>query len=85
MTDNDTPQNNDIVPVKPNVKAKRHRRKRSHSYAVTNEELLYKIADAGLLCELYGINNREHRVWYFNKNPDVRAVIEQFKANGGTV
>lgn len=63
-----------------NIKKRKPRKKKSHSYAVTNEELLYKIADAGLLCEMRGMENGEQRIWYFNKNPDVKAVIDQFQA-----
>lgn len=68
-----------------NIKKRKPRKKKSHSYTITNEELTYKIIDAGLLCELRGVKNSVPRAWYFNKNPDVKAVIDQFKAAGGTV
>lgn len=66
------------------IKKRKPRKKKSHSYAVTNEELLYKIADAGLLCELHGIRNGEQRAWYFNRTPDVKTVIDQFQAANST-
>lgn len=76
---------NNVIQNPDAVKAKRPRRKKSNNYVVTSEELLYKLSDAGLLCELRGIKNREPRAWYFNRNPDVKAVIDQFKVAGGAV
>lgn len=66
------------------VPAKKPRKRRSRSYAVTNEELLYKLADAGLLCMVRGLTNTEPRTWYFAKNPEVKKVIDQFNAGTGT-
>ena len=50
-------------------------------YRVTNPVLLYQLADAGLL-HLYicgiGKDHEGKRVWYFERNEDVKAIISKF-------
>lgn len=51
-------------------------------YVIREEELLYKLSDAGLLCYAFKIKpNRDDaskRVWFFERNDDVWAVIRKY-------
>jgi hypothetical protein len=48
---------------------------------VNSIPLLYKISDAGLLCHMTGFQHiGKHKIWLFEKHPDVQEVIEAFKA-----
>lgn len=61
-----------------NAVSKKRRRKRS-SITVTNEELLYQIADAGLLSKLHGVQAKtEPRTYYFDIDPDIKEVVDKF-------
>lgn len=51
-------------------------------YVIRDEELLYRLSDAGLLCYAFKIKpNRDDeskRVWFFERNDDVWAVIRKY-------
>lgn len=58
--------------------------KRAHRvhYAVASEDLLYKLADAGLLQKMHGVNFIDGKnIWFFSKDDDVKAVIDKYKAD----
>lgn len=54
------------------------------NYLVTDEALLYRLADAGMLDKLCRVApNRKvegARVWFFDKGPDVLDVIKKYRA-----
>ncbi|MEG2687003.1 MAG: hypothetical protein RR954_07790 [Christensenellaceae bacterium] len=63
----------DIQPLK-----KKHHRRRA-GYAVTDEELLYEISDAGMLFALRGVMGAAgSRTYYFDRCPDVQSIIDKF-------
>lgn len=52
-----------------------------NSYKVTDELLLYRIADSGLLFTyLHGVNidKNGNKVFYFERHPDIKGVIDKF-------
>lgn len=54
------------------------RPRKQTGYPVDDELLLYKLSDAGLLGNLHGVNTiNGNRVFFFDKTPDVRAVISE--------
>lgn len=56
----------------------RKRKRRKNGYAVQDEELLYKLSDAGLLCKLHGVNSKtEPRTYYFDEDFDVKGIVEE--------
>lgn len=62
--------------TKNNTNKKKHRK---NGYAVQDEELLYKLADAGLLCKLHGVKSDiEPRIYYFDEDYDVKLIVEDF-------
>lgn len=72
-------ENNTINNPQP---AKRKHPHKKNGYAVNNEELLYHIADAGLLCKLHGVkSNVVPRTYYFDFDPDVKSIIDKFNGN----
>ena len=54
------------------------------TYLVTDEELLYRLAECSLLDKLCRVapnrNVEGARVWFFDKDPGVWNVIKQYKA-----
>lgn len=64
-----------------NTQENKHRKKRvsrDHFY-VNDEKLLYKIAEAGLLDKLHGINYiDQQKTWFFDKDDDVKAIIDKY-------
>ncbi len=54
------------------------------NYLVTDEVLLYRLADAGMLDKLCRVAPSRKvegaRVWFFDKDPDVLDVIKKYKA-----
>ena len=59
---------------------KKPRNGRVH-FAVDDEVLLYKLSDAGLLNKAHGINFIGGKtIWFFTKDDDVKAVIDNYKA-----
>lgn len=59
---------------------KKPRKGRVH-FAVDDEMLLYKLSDAGLLNKAHGINFIGGKtIWFFAKDDDVKAVIDNYKA-----
>lgn len=59
---------------------KKPRKRRVH-FAVDDEVLLYKLSDAGLLNKAHGINFIGGKtIWFFAKDDDVKAVIDNYKA-----
>ncbi len=60
-------------------------RKPNNSYKVTDEMLLYKIADAGILhIYLHGVNKDKNgnKVYHFDKNSEIKEIIDKFKETG---
>lgn len=54
-------------------------------YSVDNEELLYKLADAGLLQKMHGVNFiGSKNIWFFTKDEDVKVVIDKFNEENTT-
>lgn len=69
-------------------KKKINKTRKSNGYRVTNDYLLYKISDAGLLhLYLQGVGrnktNSAKRIFYFDRVPDIQEIIEQFKKDEG--
>ena len=60
-------------------------KKEYRSFLVDNEELAYRIIDAGLLSKLSGatISKRDNttKLYFFDKDDDVAAIIEKFEAD----
>lgn len=54
------------------------------NYLVTDEILLYRLADAGFLDKLCRVSPSKKvegtRVWFFDKDPDVWEIIKKYKA-----
>lgn len=54
------------------------------TYLVTDEELLYRLANCSLLDKLCRVAPNRYvegaRVWFFDKDPGVWNIINQFKA-----
>lgn len=54
------------------------------SYLVTDEDLLYRLASCSLLDKLCGVTASKKvegtRVWFFDKDPGVLNVINQYKS-----
>jgi len=52
------------------------------NYLVSDEELLYRIADAGLLDKLRGVSKNKYepdkRVYFFDRDFDVKQIIYEF-------
>ncbi len=67
---------------KPIRKPKR-KPKPQNNYTVTDEYLLYKISDAGLLHLLHGIGRNRlepnKRCWFFDRHKDIQEIIDQYK------
>jgi len=67
-------------------KSRRHTK--PSCYAVTNEYLLYKISDTGILhIYLRGVSrdkaNPERKVYFFDRVPEIREIIDRFKEEYG--
>lgn len=59
---------------------KKKRRHKKSGITVTNEELLYQIADAGLLSKLHGVQAKaDPRAYYFDIDPDIKEIVDKFK------
>ena len=58
-------------------------KKEYRNFLVTDEILLYKLADAGLLSSLARVALNKYvdgaRIWYFDKTDDVKSVIDEFR------
>lgn len=69
-----------------NFQIKKRRNRHKNGFAVNNEELLYQISDAGLLCRLHGVNaGTIPRTYYFDFDPEVKSIVDKFKADSATV
>jgi hypothetical protein len=59
-------------------------RKEYDTYLVTDEELLYRLANCSLLDKLCRVAPNRYvegaRVWFFDKDPGVWNIIKQYKA-----
>lgn len=59
-------------------------KKEYSTYLVTEEDLLYRLASCSLLDKLCGVAPNKYvegaRVWFFDKDPGVWNVIQQYKA-----
>lgn len=76
-------ENNTANGIQTAKKKKRHYKK--NGYPVASEELLYQIADAGLLCKLHGVNaGTMPRTYYFDFDPEVKSIVDKFKADNAT-
>ncbi|MPM00441.1 hypothetical protein SDC9_46665 [bioreactor metagenome] len=62
-------------------RTKKRGRTHKSGYAVNNEALIYRIADVGLLNKLHGVKSGvTPRVFYFDKSPDIKAIIDEYNA-----
>lgn len=69
-----------------NTQIKKRRNRHKNGFAVSNEELLYHIADAGLLCKLHGVKAAPApRTYYFDFDTEVKAIIDKFAADNTAV
>lgn len=61
------------------VKPFKKRHKSRDNYSVNNEMLLHKIAEAGLLGLLHGVNiaDDKKKSWHFDKTPEIKAIIDE--------
>lgn len=67
--------NNQKIESKP----KKHESK--PHYTVENEELLYIIAEAGLLDKLHGVNMRNNvKAYFFDQDIEIKAIIDKYTA-----
>lgn len=71
---------NEIMTAAAPAAPKRKRRRKSTGIPVTNEELLYQIADAGLLSKLHGVQAKtQPRTYYFDPDPEIKKLVDEFK------
>lgn len=63
---------------------KKRKRRGGKSYTVTDEELLYHIADAGLLHLLHGVSTSKPKAFYFDRVPDIKDVVDRYTASATT-
>ena len=57
---------------------KKTRQSKPH-YAVKSEEMLYKIANAGLLDKLHGVNTHNGvKTYYFSQCFEIKEIIDKF-------
>lgn len=68
----------ELAITSPQRPRRQRRFRRNSSYAVRNEELLYKIADAGLLCKLHGVTNERTKTYYFDRDPEIKEIFDAF-------
>ena len=76
-----------ITTVEVNNPKKKKTHKASNSYKVTDETLLYKIADAGLLYEyLHGVNKDKdgNKVFHFDRNDEIKSIVDRFNEREAT-
>jgi len=68
---------------------RKNERREYPNYLVTDEVLLYKLADAGMLDKLCRVapsrKVKGTRVWFFDKDPDVLDVIKKYRATGSDI
>ena len=74
-------QNEKMSEVVGTAPVKRGKRRKNRCYTVRDMELLYQLADAGLLDKLHGITcTGKGKIYFFDRIPDVREIIEKFKS-----
>lgn len=73
-----TPSSIAEMPIE--VKPFKKRHKSRDNYSVNEETLLHKIADAGLLGLLHGVNiaDNKKKSWHFDKTPEIKAIIDKY-------
>jgi hypothetical protein len=73
--------NDDISTEKP-IKIKSKKKNSRPHLAVSNEELLQKILNAGLIGKMHGVNFIDGRnVYFFSVDENVKAIIDGFDNN----
>ncbi len=70
--------NAETITTETKLKSKKKRANRIHLW-VDEEELLYKIAGAGLLNKIHGVNFIDgKKMYFFDKDDNVKEIIEKY-------